>query len=86
MESEKLDIIQKIIKYTSNLGYCPIFTFKNNLSKSNDLLLMLFKDNICLVADIIKFRTILKKNISENLEVKWNIDENGLLQIIISIQ
>ena len=85
MKSDKLDIIQEITKCTSNLGYCPIFTLKNNLMQSNDLLLMLFKDNICLVADINKIRTILKKNISEDLEVRWDIDENGLLQLIISI-
>lgn len=84
MKSDNLELIDKITKYTLRLGYCPIFTFRNNLTKKEDILLMVFNDNICLVADINKLRTILKKNISNNLEVKWYIDENELLYVVVS--
>lgn len=83
MKSENLEVINKITKYTLRLGYSPIFTFRNNLTKQEDIL-MIFNDNICLVGDIDKLRTILRKYISDDLDINWYADENELLYVVIS--
>lgn len=78
------NIIKKeIIDCVENLGYCPLFKLANNLTNTNDLVLMIFKDDISLIANINKIRKCINKNISKDLDVRWDIDENGLLQVIV---